>query len=62
MSIKSDAQRRAVAKYKAKVYDQIQLRVPAGYRDTIKAHAESKGMSVNGYIIELIEKDMRETK
>ena len=46
------------AKYNAKAYDRIALSVKKGQRDKIKAHAESKGMSLNGYINELIKKDM----
>lgn len=59
MPIKSDAQRRAVAKYKAENYDQIQLRVPKGDKDKIKAFAESKGESVNGFICRAIEEQMK---
>lgn len=44
-------------KYNAKAYDQIPLRVPKGKRDEIKAHAESKGVSLNKYIVDLIKKD-----
>lgn len=43
----------------ASAYDRINLTVPKGQKDIIKAHAESKGMSVNKYINDLIEKDMR---
>lgn len=50
MAIKSDANRRAVAKYKKENYDQIQLRVPKGEKDEIKAHAETQGESLNEFI------------
>lgn len=46
----SDSQRKAVAKYNAANYDRIELRVDKGRKDIIKAHAESKGESVNGFI------------
>jgi uncharacterized protein (DUF1778 family) len=46
----SEARRRANEKYNAKAYEQIQLRVRTGYKDIIKAHAESKGESVNAFI------------
>ena len=46
--------------YIAKTYDRINLTVPKGEKDKIKAHAESKGESVNGYINRLIAEDMKE--
>lgn len=45
-------------KYNAKAYDRIALQVKKGQRDVIRAYAESKGMSLNGYINHLIESDM----
>lgn len=50
MAIKSDAQRRAVAKYNAKSYDRLELRVSKGQGEVIKAHASAMGESVNGFI------------
>lgn len=50
MAIKSDANRRAVAKYKKENYDQIQLRVPKGDKDRLKDHAESQGESLNAFL------------
>lgn len=47
-------------KYNAKAYDRIALQVKKGRRDIIRAHAESKGMSLNGYINKLIEEDMKQ--
>lgn len=49
---------KSINKYIAKAYDRINLTVPKGKKDAIKAHAESKGMSLNGYINSLINKDM----
>ena len=46
--------------YIAKTYDRINLTVPKGNKDKIKAHAESNGESVNGYINRLIAEDMKE--
>ena len=45
-----------------KAYEDIRLRVKRGEKDIIKAHAESKGISLNAYINDLIEKDMKEKK
>lgn len=42
----------------AKAYDRINLTVPKGRQATIKAHAETKGESVNGYINALLRADM----
>lgn len=58
MAIKSDANRRAVAKYKKENYDQIQLRVPKGRKDEIQAHAEAHGESTNGFINRAITNQM----
>ena len=53
----TEAQKRANQKYCAKAYDQIKLIVPKGEREKIKAIAASKGLSLNAYIIKLIEQD-----
>ena len=37
--------------------DDIKLRGPKGQREHIKAYAESKGFSLNAYIVHLIESD-----
>ena len=34
----------------AEKYDRIEITVPKGKKDEIKAHAETKGESVNGFI------------
>ena len=46
-------------KFIAESYDRINLTVPKGHKEKIKAFAESKGKSVNGYINDLIESDMK---
>ena len=43
--------------YNEKNYDRVTVRLPAGDKPKLKAKAESKGMSVNAYILSLIEKD-----
>ena len=42
----------------AKAYDRINLTLPKGQKDIIKAHAESQGESVNGFISRAIENQM----
>ena len=58
----SKAQQKAVGKYEKENYDKVLLRLQKGSRDKIKAHAQQKGMSLNAYIVGLIEKDMGEEK
>lgn len=41
-------------------YDRVGLMLPKGQKDKIKAYAESKGMSMNEYIRQLIVKDMEQ--
>lgn len=55
----SEARKKANEKYNAKAYDQIKILVKKGERETIKAYAESKGLSLNGYINNLIKADMK---
>lgn len=51
------AQIEATKRYLEK-QDQYTLRLPGGTKDKIKAHAQEKGMSLNAYIVGLIEADM----
>ena len=46
--------------YAKKAYDDIRLQVKKGQKDIIRQRAESKGMSLNGYINALIEADMKQ--
>lgn len=46
----SESQRKAVAKYNAKAYDEIKIRVYKGEKEKIKAHAEQNGESINGFV------------
>ena len=56
----SKAQQRAVAKYMKENYDNVQLRMPKGKKDKIKAFAESKGESINGFVNRVIDEAMNE--
>lgn len=57
----SKAQQKATNRYIDKAYDRINLTVQKGQKDIIKAHAETRGESVNGFInrsiLETIERD-----
>lgn len=44
--------------FNANAYDRINLTIPKGQRAVIKAHADSIGESVNGYIWKLIKEDL----
>ena len=58
----SESQRKAVAKYNAKAYDEIKIRVYKGEKEKIKAHAEQNGESINGFVNRAIGEAMqRET-
>ena len=45
-------------RYIAKAYDRINLTVPKGKKETIQAHAEARGESVNGFINRAISQTM----
>ena len=52
------AQQRATNKYIAKAYDRVNLTLPKGRKDEVKAHAEQHGESLNGFIQRAIEETM----
>lgn len=58
----SESQRKAVAKYNAANYERIELRVEKGQKETIKAHAETQGESLNGFINRAISQTIQQDK
>lgn len=46
-------------RYNAKAYDEIKVRVPKGKKETIKAHADQQGESVNAFIGRAIDETMQ---
>ena len=56
------AQQKAVHKYIKKAYDRIDLTLPKGRKEEIKALAESRSESVNGFIARAIERQMERDK
>lgn len=46
-------------KWNAQNYDQLRVVVRKGKKDEYKAHAQAKGLSLNAYIIGLIEADIK---
>ena len=55
MSPASKAQQKAVNKYMKENYDRVNLVMPKGRKDTVKAHAEKTGESLNGFITRAID-------
>lgn len=54
----SKSQQKAVHKYVKANYDRMELTVPKGRKELIKAHAEAQGQSVNAYINAAIDEKM----
>lgn len=54
----TDAQKEATARYNKKNYDRINVIVPKGNRQIIKAFAASQGKSLNRFICDAIEFQM----
>ena len=58
----SKAQQKAVHKYVKANYDRQELTMPKGKKAAIKAHAEARGESVNGFINRAIDETMEREK
>lgn len=62
----SKAQQKAVNKYMRENYDRVNLTLPKGKKELIKAHAEAREESLNGFIAraidETIERDITQPK
>lgn len=52
----------SINKYKKKAYDRLDLLVPKGDKERIKAHADSMGESVNGFVKRAINETMERDK
>lgn len=55
----SDAQKEATARYNKKAYDRIDVIVKKGQRQIIKDFAASQGKSLNRFICDAIDAEMR---
>lgn len=53
----SEAQKKATMRYKAKAYEHVDLTLKKGQREIYKAQAAARGLSLNAYIISLLEAD-----
>ena len=58
----SRAQQKAVNKYVKNNYDRVNVTMPKGKREEIKAHAETNGESVNGFINRAIDETIERDK
>jgi len=58
----SDAQKEATARYNKKAYDRIDVVVKKGQRQIIKDFAASQGKSLNRFICDAIEEQMKKAK
>lgn len=52
----------AVNRYSKKAYDDVRVRVKNGQKELIQKRAEELNKSVNSYIVDLIEQDMKDSK
>ena len=61
MSIKTSGAGATAAqnKYISKAYDRINLLVPKGDKDEIKAAADAAGQSINAYILDAVRERMQ---
>ncbi len=55
-----DSQKEATARYNKKAYDRINVIVKKGQREIIKAFAASQGKSLNRFICDAIEYQMKQ--
>lgn len=58
----SKAQQKAVAKYNAKAYDRIELKVAKGKKNIIKDAAQKQGESLNSFINNAIDEKLERDK
>lgn len=62
ISPSSKAQQKATNKYIAKAYDRIEILVKKGEKEKIKAHAQSKGESLNSFVNRAIDETIERDK
>lgn len=58
----SKAQQASVNKYVKNNYDRVNVTFPKGKKDILKAHAESKGESLNAFINRAIDETIEREK
>ncbi len=55
-------QQKYINQYNETHYERLTLRLPIGKKELLKQQAQSKGMSVNSYIVWLIDNDMNKAE
>ena len=58
----TEAQKKSAKKWDAANLDRVSIAMPKGQEDIIKAHAEARGESVNGFINRAIDETMDRDK
>lgn len=58
----TEARKRANAKYNAKAYEQILVRVPKGKKTQIQEYVEGRGETTNSFINRAIDETMQRDK
>ena len=58
----SDAQKEATARYNKKAYDRINIIVRKGQRQIIKDFAAAQGKSLNRFILDAVDAEMKRIK
>ena len=53
----SESQKKATMKYMEKAHDRLELQLKKGMKEVYRAQAAAHGMSLNAYIISLLEAD-----
>lgn len=59
MAAYDDKAKARTMKYMKEKRDKLTLNLPLGDKERYKAHAESKGKSLTGLIVELLEEDIK---
>ena len=58
----NEAQKKETMKYTAANYERLNLQLKKGKKEEYRAQAEAHGLSLNAYIISLLEKDKEATE
>ncbi len=55
----SESQKRASRKYNEKNYDRLYITIAKGKKELIKKQAEKQSMSINEFVVKLIEQNLK---
>jgi len=55
----SDAKIKANNRYTEKTYDRLSIYIPKGQKEIIKSYADKQNKSLNGFIVDAIEKEIK---